>query len=94
MTRRIVRPLPAWDQAGYASLVLQPGTPVENYRILFNSTTSGSATAEPYFVVFEAAGRRYCCALVSFQARTQTVSEIPAAEPETLPASSQPPSAT
>jgi hypothetical protein len=67
VTREIVRPLAARSSVEGASVTLEPGTRLENCRIVPNRLPD----ADPYEVEFDAAGRRYTCPLFRFQPRTQ-----------------------
>jgi hypothetical protein len=50
---------------------LQPGDPIEHYRIQRNSTVDVEDGV--YVMSFASYGRRLCCPLVRFQARTASV---------------------
>ena len=70
VARAVTRRLFAWDGGSGETVILDPGAPIGNCRIRRNS---GEAQREfgVYIMDFESAGRRLCCPLVQFQARTE-----------------------
>ena len=71
LSRTVIRKLVALDEAAGVRVVLDPGEPIENWQILRRPPDPELGV---YVMDFESAGRRLCCPLVHFQARTATVS--------------------
>jgi hypothetical protein len=68
LARIVFRRLVARDAAARVDVVLRPGASIESFRVHRN--TGG---AEVYSMEFVSEGRQLRCALVEFQARTQSV---------------------
>jgi hypothetical protein len=62
----------AFDATVSAVIPIEPGAVLDLYRIVRDPGTAESPATDTYAMQFEFAGRRLHCALVDFQARTQT----------------------
>ena len=76
--RAVISAFEAWDSASRNWLTLRTGTVVRNYRIEFNKRLGADGSLNPYIAEFDIEEGRYACALHTFQARTEFLSDTPA----------------
>jgi len=79
LARTAIRRFVARDESARVDVVIEPGALIESCQIYRNAAPE--STGDAYSMEFEWEGRRLRCALVQFQARTQTA--VPASVADT-----------